>query len=158
MVDYKLNNKYSEAFQKCSSAYYRSQMPSLAARKDFQQLLQAITGETVTVRPDSNITEFPNFTLHVSDRNIRPQTYRNSFDIPRKELLDQLVRMRTNFLQLALSKSARFMNEGVIIVLDFFYLFFLSFLKGFRNSRPNFIELLLNTLAISANYCEKSSL
>ncbi|XP_033637328.1 integrator complex subunit 6-like isoform X1 [Asterias rubens] len=92
----------------------RSQMPSLAARKDFQQLLQAITGETVTVRPDSNITEFPNFTLHVSDRNIRPQTYRNSFDIPRKELLDQLVRMRTNFLQLALSKSARFMNEDKV--------------------------------------------
>ncbi|XP_038050601.1 integrator complex subunit 6-like isoform X2 [Patiria miniata] len=92
----------------------RSQMPSLAARKDFQQLLQAITGETVSMRPDSNITEFPGYTLHVKDRSIRPRTYRNPFDIPRKELLDQLVRMRTNFLQLALSKSARFMNEDTV--------------------------------------------
>ncbi|XP_022093387.1 integrator complex subunit 6-like isoform X2 [Acanthaster planci] len=92
----------------------RSQMPSLAARKDFQQLLQAITGETVSVRPDSNIAEFPGYTLRVKDRSVRPRTYRNPFDIPRKELLDQLVRMRTNFLQLALAKSARFMNEDTV--------------------------------------------
>ena len=91
---------------------HRSQMPSLAARKDFQQLLQAITGETVSVRPDSNLTEFPGYTLRVKDRSVRPRAYRNPFDIPRQELLDQLVRMRTNFLQLALAKSARFMNEG----------------------------------------------
>ena len=87
-------------------------MPSLAARKDFQQLLQRITGETITIRPDSNVTEFQGFAIRVADKEIRPQMYRNPFDIPRKELIDQVVRMRANFLQVAMSKSARFMNEG----------------------------------------------
>ncbi|XP_071839568.1 integrator complex subunit 6-A-like [Apostichopus japonicus] len=92
----------------------RSQMPSLAARKDFQHLLQAITGETVTVRADNSVTEFPGFMLRLSEKDIKPQMFRNAFDIPRAELLDQVQRMRTNFLQLPSSKSGRLMNEDNI--------------------------------------------
>ncbi|XP_030837605.1 integrator complex subunit 6-A-like isoform X1 [Strongylocentrotus purpuratus] len=89
----------------------RSPLRSLAARRDFQQLLQSITGETITVRADNNVNEFPGYMLRVSDRDIRPQTYRNPFDIPRKEILDQVVRMRANFLQITSNRSVRFMNE-----------------------------------------------
>ncbi|XP_041482664.1 integrator complex subunit 6-like isoform X1 [Lytechinus variegatus] len=89
----------------------RSPLRSLAARRDFQQLLQSITGETITVRADNNVNEFPGYMLRVSDRDIRPQTYRNPFDIPRKEILDQVFRMRANFLQITSNRAVRFMNE-----------------------------------------------
>ncbi|XP_072180479.1 integrator complex subunit 6-like [Diadema setosum] len=89
----------------------RSPLRSLAARRDFQQLVQSITGETITVRADNSVSEFPGYMLRVSDRDVRPQTYRNAFDIPRKEVLDQVVRMRANFLQITTNRTVRFMNE-----------------------------------------------
>lgn len=92
----------------------RSQLPSLAARKDFQHLLQTITGETMTVRADNNVTEFPGFMLRLSEKDISPQMFKNPFDIPREEVLDQVQRMRNNFLQLPSSKSGRLMNEEKI--------------------------------------------
>ena len=45
------------------------------------------------------VTEFNNFTLSVREGELNPQVYRNPFDIPRKQLIDQLTRMRANFLQ-----------------------------------------------------------
>ncbi|XP_071951141.1 integrator complex subunit 6-A-like [Antedon mediterranea] len=80
----------------------RSQMPSLAVRKDFQQLLQSITGETVTSRPDNNISLFPNYSVAAPiHKPVRQQVYHNPFDIPRKDLVEQLQRMRKNLTRVA---------------------------------------------------------
>lgn len=45
------------------------------------------------------VTEYSNFVLAVREGEVSPQMYRNPFDIPRISLLDQLTRMRANFLQ-----------------------------------------------------------
>ncbi|KAK4305504.1 hypothetical protein Pmani_022610 [Petrolisthes manimaculis] len=45
------------------------------------------------------VTEYPSFVLAVREGELSPQMYRNPFDIPRSSLLDQLTRMRANFLQ-----------------------------------------------------------
>ena len=45
------------------------------------------------------VTEYPSFVLAVREGEVSPQMYRNPFDIPRSQLLDQLTRMRANFLQ-----------------------------------------------------------
>lgn len=45
------------------------------------------------------VTEYPSFILAVREGELSPQMYRNPFDIPRSCLLDQLTRMRANFLQ-----------------------------------------------------------
>ncbi|KAB7507923.1 Integrator complex subunit 6-A [Armadillidium nasatum] len=45
------------------------------------------------------VTEYKNFTIAVKDTEIQPQMYRNPFDIGRSQLIDQLARMRANFLQ-----------------------------------------------------------
>ncbi|XP_033097215.1 integrator complex subunit 6-like [Anneissia japonica] len=80
----------------------RSQMPSLAVRKDFQQLLQSITGETVTSRPDNNISLFHNFSFAAPiHKTVKQQVYHNPFDIPRKDLVEQLQRMRKNLMRVA---------------------------------------------------------
>ncbi|XP_076029735.1 integrator complex subunit 6 isoform X2 [Oratosquilla oratoria] len=45
------------------------------------------------------VTDYSNFLLAVCEGEVNPQMYRNPFDIPRSRLLDQLARMRANFLQ-----------------------------------------------------------
>ncbi|KAG7176055.1 Integrator complex subunit 6-A-like [Homarus americanus] len=49
------------------------------------------------------VTDYPNFVLAVREGEVNPQMYRNPFDIPRSCLLDQLTRMRANFLQSSLT-------------------------------------------------------
>ncbi|KAK7082057.1 Integrator complex subunit 6 [Halocaridina rubra] len=49
------------------------------------------------------VTEYSNFVLAVREGEVSPQMYRNPFDIPRSLLLDQLTRMRANFLQSSLT-------------------------------------------------------
>ncbi|KAM4700517.1 integrator complex subunit 6 isoform 2-T2 [Discoglossus pictus] len=72
---------------------------SLAARKDFKQLLQEITGE-VPQRPfDLNMKEFAGFQIALFNKDLKPQTFRNAYDIPRTNLLDHLTRMRANILK-----------------------------------------------------------
>ena len=45
------------------------------------------------------LTDFPGFMLGIKDASMKSNGLRNPFDIPRHSLLDQLVRMRANFLQ-----------------------------------------------------------
>lgn len=57
-----------------------------------QKSLQAIRNE---------INEFPGFALRIKDKckDPKPQCYKNPFDINRSNLIDQISRMRINFLQ-----------------------------------------------------------
>ncbi|XP_043932320.1 integrator complex subunit 6-like [Protopterus annectens] len=72
---------------------------SLAHRKDFKQLLQGITGETPLRLNEINVKEFAGFQIALLNKDLKPQTYRNAYDIPRQNLLDQLTRMRVNLLK-----------------------------------------------------------
>ncbi|XP_034037798.1 integrator complex subunit 6 isoform X2 [Thalassophryne amazonica] len=72
---------------------------SLAHRRDFKQLLQGITGEGPLRLVDINIKEFAGFQIAHLNKDVKPQAYRNAYDIPRWNLLDQLTRMRTNLLR-----------------------------------------------------------
>ena len=51
------------------------------------------------------LSEFPGFALALKEREVRPQNLRNPFDIPRSALLDQVARMRANFLQPSLAHT-----------------------------------------------------
>ncbi|KAL4648276.1 integrator complex subunit 6-like [Arapaima gigas] len=70
---------------------------SLAHRCDFKHLLQGITGEVPL--PDINLKEFAGFQVALLNKDLKAQAYRNAFDISRRNLLDQLTRMRTNLLR-----------------------------------------------------------
>ncbi|XP_039622134.1 integrator complex subunit 6 [Polypterus senegalus] len=72
---------------------------SLAHRKDFKQLLQSIAGEAPLRLNDINFKEFAGFQIALLNKELKPQAYRNAFDIPRRNLLDQLTRMRSNLLR-----------------------------------------------------------
>ncbi|XP_072451751.1 integrator complex subunit 6 isoform X1 [Chiloscyllium punctatum] len=77
----------------------QSSVLSLAHRRDFKQLLQGISGE-VPLRPmELNMKEFAGFQIAILNKDVKPQTYRNAYDIPRRSLLDQLTRMRSNLLK-----------------------------------------------------------
>ncbi|XP_051876891.1 integrator complex subunit 6 isoform X2 [Pristis pectinata] len=77
----------------------QSSVLSLAHRRDFKQLLQGITGE-VPLRPlELSMKEFAGFQIAILSKDVKPQTYRNAYDIPRRSLLDQLTRMRSNLLK-----------------------------------------------------------
>ncbi|KAK6309524.1 hypothetical protein J4Q44_G00194050 [Coregonus suidteri] len=71
---------------------------SLAQRRDFTQLLASITGETPALPLDLNPKEFSGFQLAPLNKSLKPQGFRNAYDIPRMHLLDQLSRMRRNLL------------------------------------------------------------
>nr|XP_020451216.1 integrator complex subunit 6-like [Monopterus albus] len=73
--------------------------PSLAHRRDFKQLLQGITGEGPLRPVDINFKEFAGFQIALLNKDVKPQAYRNAYDIPRRNLLDQLTRMRSNLLR-----------------------------------------------------------
>uniref|UniRef100_A0A8C6T4C3 Integrator complex subunit 6 like n=1 Tax=Neogobius melanostomus TaxID=47308 RepID=A0A8C6T4C3_9GOBI len=72
---------------------------SLAHRRDFKQLLQGITGEAPLRLGDINFKEFAGFQIGLLNKEMKPQAYRNAYDIPRRNLLDQLTRMRSNLLR-----------------------------------------------------------
>ncbi|XP_024139824.1 integrator complex subunit 6 [Oryzias melastigma] len=75
---------------------------SLAHRRDFKQLLQGITGEGPLRLADVNFKEFAGFQIALLNKDVKPQAYRNAYDIPRRNLLDQLTRMRSNLLRTSL--------------------------------------------------------
>ncbi|XP_061644487.1 integrator complex subunit 6 isoform X1 [Phyllopteryx taeniolatus] len=72
---------------------------SLAHRQDFKQLLHGITGEGPLRMVDINFKEFSGFQIALLNKDVKPQAYRNAYDIPRWNLLDQLTRMRSNLLR-----------------------------------------------------------
>ncbi|KTG31770.1 hypothetical protein cypCar_00016460, partial [Cyprinus carpio] len=72
---------------------------SLAHRRDFKQLLQGITGEVPLRLIDMNFKEFAGFQIALLNKDLKPQAYRNAYDIPRRNLLDQVTRMRSNLLR-----------------------------------------------------------
>ena len=62
----------------------------------------ALVGNTSHPRINAiqkDLNEFPNFVLRVKDRTseLKCQSYRNPYDISRRELIDQIHRMRINF-------------------------------------------------------------
>lgn len=64
----------------------------------------ALTGNTSHPRIGnirSELNEYPQFVLRVKDKScdLKSQSYRNAYDINRRELIDQIHRMRLNFLQ-----------------------------------------------------------
>ncbi|KAG9491862.1 hypothetical protein GDO78_000389 [Eleutherodactylus coqui] len=74
-------------------------IPSLAIRKDFKQLLQEITGEMPQRVLELNVKEFAGFQIALLNKDLKPQTFRNAYDISRTNLLDHLTRMRANLLK-----------------------------------------------------------
>uniref|UniRef100_A0A4W6EP37 Integrator complex subunit 6 n=1 Tax=Lates calcarifer TaxID=8187 RepID=A0A4W6EP37_LATCA len=70
----------------------------LAHRRDFIQQLQSLTGEATTLPMELNPKEFQGFHLALLNKGLKPQSFRNPYDIPRSHLLDQLSRMRRNLL------------------------------------------------------------
>ncbi|XP_038631204.1 integrator complex subunit 6 isoform X2 [Scyliorhinus canicula] len=77
----------------------QSSVLSLAHRRDFKQLLQGITGEAPLRPMELSMKEFAGFQIAILSKDVKPQTYRNAYDIPRRSLLDQLTRMRSNLLK-----------------------------------------------------------
>nr|XP_021404159.1 integrator complex subunit 6-like isoform X1 [Lonchura striata domestica] len=72
---------------------------SLVHSRDFKQLLQGITGESPLRLSEMNVKEFAGFQIGLLNKDLKPQAFRNAYDIPRRSLLDQLTRMRTNLLK-----------------------------------------------------------
>lgn len=77
----------------------RSHALSLSQRKDFKELLQGITGEIPHRLLDLNMKEYAGFQIALLNKDLKPQTFRNAYDIPRTNLLDHLTRMRSNLLK-----------------------------------------------------------
>ncbi|XP_067848725.1 integrator complex subunit 6 isoform X3 [Heptranchias perlo] len=77
----------------------RSNNLSLAHRKDLKQILMGITGELPYRLLDLNMKEFAGFQIGILNKDLKPQSYKNAYDIPRRNLLDQLTRMRLNLLK-----------------------------------------------------------
>nr|XP_038956478.1 integrator complex subunit 6-like isoform X3 [Rattus norvegicus] len=71
----------------------------LAHNKSFRKLLKEIIGESAPRLTELNTKEFAGFQVGLLNKDLKPQTYRNAYDIPRRGLLDQLTRMRSNLLQ-----------------------------------------------------------
>uniref|UniRef100_A0A3Q3IGN1 VWFA domain-containing protein n=1 Tax=Monopterus albus TaxID=43700 RepID=A0A3Q3IGN1_MONAL len=71
---------------------------SLAQRRDFIQQLQSLTGDAPALPMELNPKEFQGFHLALLNKGLKPQSFRNPYDIPRSHLLDQLTRMRRNLL------------------------------------------------------------
>ncbi|KAK7938469.1 hypothetical protein WMY93_001795 [Mugilogobius chulae] len=71
---------------------------SLGLRRDFIQQLHSLTGDT-PLPMELNNKEFQGFQLALLNKSLKPQSFRNPYDIPRSHLLDQLSRMRRNILK-----------------------------------------------------------
>lgn len=72
---------------------------SLTHNKNFRKLLKEIIGESAPRLTELNTKEFAGFQVGLLNKDLKPQTYRNAYDIPRRGLLDQLTRMRSNLLK-----------------------------------------------------------
>ncbi|XP_074863564.1 integrator complex subunit 6-like isoform X2 [Carettochelys insculpta] len=72
---------------------------SLVHSRDFKQLLHGITGDSPLRLAEMNVKEFGGFHIGLLNKDLKPQAFRNAYDIPRRSLLDQLTRMRTNLLK-----------------------------------------------------------
>ncbi|XP_036126463.1 integrator complex subunit 6-like isoform X25 [Molossus molossus] len=72
---------------------------SLTHSKNFRKLLKKITGETSPRLTELNTKEFAGFQVGFLNKDLKPQTYRNAYDVSRRGLLDQLTRMRSNLLK-----------------------------------------------------------
>ncbi|XP_042124708.1 integrator complex subunit 6-like isoform X4 [Peromyscus maniculatus bairdii] len=72
---------------------------ALAHNKNFRKLLKEIIGESAPRLTEPNTKEFAGFQVGLFNKDLKPQTYRNAYDIPRRGLLDQLTRMRSNLLK-----------------------------------------------------------
>ncbi|KAH3804920.1 hypothetical protein DPMN_133213 [Dreissena polymorpha] len=83
---------------------------SVLQRKDFSQLLKNVGGNLASLKQE--LTDYNTFTIAVPDRDVKPQQFRNPYDIPRKNLLDQIARMRTNFLQTSYSSKTKLSDTG----------------------------------------------
>nr|KAF6427693.1 integrator complex subunit 6 [Rousettus aegyptiacus] len=77
----------------------RSHGLSMAYRKDFQQLLQGISEDIPHRLLDLNMKEYTGFQVALLNKDLKPQTFRNAYDIPRRNLLDHLTRMRSNLMK-----------------------------------------------------------
>ncbi|KAL6100342.1 ints6 [Pungitius sinensis] len=71
---------------------------SLAQRRDFIHQLLSLSGEAPPPPTELNPKEFQGFQLALLNKDLKPQSFRNPYDIPRSHLLDQLSRMRRNLL------------------------------------------------------------
>ena len=60
------------------------------------------------------LTDFPGFMLGIKDPSMKSNGLRNPFDIPRHSLLDQLVRMRANFLQVSREDPQILVNRAQV--------------------------------------------
>lgn len=75
---------------------------SVLQRRDFTQLLASAEGNMSFLKQKGDETSMDqSFFIAVPDPSLRPQCYRNAYDISRKSLLDQVSRMRKNLLQTA---------------------------------------------------------
>ncbi|XP_026910647.2 integrator complex subunit 6-like isoform X6 [Prionailurus viverrinus] len=72
---------------------------SFTHSKNFRKLLKEIIGESAPRLTELNTKEFAGFQVGLLNKDLKPQTYRNAYDIPRRGLLDQLTRMRSNLLK-----------------------------------------------------------
>ncbi|KAM9181376.1 integrator complex subunit 6-like isoform 5-T5 [Dugong dugon] len=72
---------------------------SLTHSQNFRKLLNEITGEAALRLTELSTKEFAGFQIGLLNKDLKPQTYRNAYDIPRSGLLDQLTRMRSNLLR-----------------------------------------------------------
>uniref|UniRef100_A0A0B7AHQ3 Integrator complex subunit 6-like beta-barrel domain-containing protein n=1 Tax=Arion vulgaris TaxID=1028688 RepID=A0A0B7AHQ3_9EUPU len=77
---------------------------SVLQRKDFNQLLANLGGNMAILKQELQ-QDYSGFTLAVEDPDIKPQFYRNPYDIPRKSLIDQISRMRNNFLRTSINSE-----------------------------------------------------
>ena len=73
--------------------------------------LISILDKFLNLRDQMN--EFSGFALALKEREMRAQNLRNPFDIPRSTLLDQVARMRANFLQPSLAHT-KLQDEGCL--------------------------------------------
>ncbi|KAK0040832.1 integrator complex subunit 6 [Biomphalaria pfeifferi] len=78
---------------------------SILQRKDFNQLLANLGGNIASLKQELQ-HDYSGFTLAVEDLDVKPQFYRNPYDIPRKSLIDQISRMRNNFLRTSINSES----------------------------------------------------
>uniref|UniRef100_A0A8C9WKM9 Integrator complex subunit 6 n=1 Tax=Scleropages formosus TaxID=113540 RepID=A0A8C9WKM9_SCLFO len=67
-------------------------------RGDFATLLRGFLGEDRTCPPELSPKDFAGFHLAALSKSVKPQSFRNPYDVSRRHLLDQLSRMRRNLL------------------------------------------------------------
>ncbi|XP_053295012.1 integrator complex subunit 6 [Pleuronectes platessa] len=71
---------------------------SLAQRRNFIHQLLNLSGESPALPMELNTKEFQGFHLALLNKGLKPQSFRNPYDVPRSHLLDHLSRMRRNLL------------------------------------------------------------